>query len=56
MPSTNETHTIWSLVLEASLLVKGVMLILLLASVATWFLIAQRSNLFNHAKRGHQVI
>ncbi|HDY98936.1 MAG TPA: protein TolQ [Pseudomonas sabulinigri] len=51
MPSTNETHTIWSLVLEASLLVKGVMLILLLASVATWFLIAQRSNLFNHAKR-----
>lgn len=51
MSSTTEAHTIWSLVLEASLLVKGVMLILLLASVATWFLIAQRSTLFNQAKR-----
>ncbi|MEH6566716.1 MAG: protein TolQ [Halopseudomonas sp.] len=51
MSSATQTHTIWSLVLEASILVKGVMLILLLASLATWFLIAQRSTLFNNAKR-----
>ncbi|GAA6129940.1 protein TolQ [Halopseudomonas sabulinigri] len=50
VPNT-QAHTIWSLVLEASVLVKGVMLILLLASLATWFLIAQRSNLFSQAKR-----
>ncbi|WP_341706286.1 protein TolQ [Halopseudomonas sp.] len=43
-------HTIWSLVLEASLLVKGVMLTLLLASLATWFLIAQRGRLFAQAQ------
>ncbi len=39
---TATDHSIWSLVMEASLLVKGVMLTLLLASVASWFLIAQR--------------
>ena len=43
---TATDHSIWSLVMEASLLVKGVMLTLLLASVATWFLIAQRGRLF----------
>jgi len=52
MSADTPTHTIWSLVLEASLLVKGVMLILLLASLATWYLIAQRSALFNRAKAG----
>lgn len=36
--------------MEASLLVKGVMLTLLLASVATWFLIAQRGRLFAQAQ------
>ena len=43
-------HSIWSLVMEASLLVKGVMLTLLLASIATWFLIAQRGRLFAQAQ------
>ena len=47
---TATDHSIWSLVMEASLLVKGVMLTLLLASVATWFLIAQRGRLFAQAQ------
>tara|TARA_Y100000748_G_scaffold286493_1_gene269850 strand:- start:1214 stop:1891 length:678 start_codon:yes stop_codon:yes gene_type:complete len=47
---TTTDHSIWSLVLEASLLVKGVMLTLLLASIATWFLIAQRGRLFAQAQ------
>ncbi|UJJ31460.1 protein TolQ [Halopseudomonas maritima] len=47
---TTTDHSIWSLVLEASLLVKGVMLTLLLASIATWFLIAQRGRLFTQAQ------
>ncbi|EPM97303.1 tolQ protein, partial [Pseudomonas syringae pv. actinidiae ICMP 18804] len=35
--------TVWGLVSDASLLVKAVMLILLLASLVSWFLIVQRS-------------
>lgn len=50
---TSTTHSMspWTLVAEASLLVQGVMLILVLASLISWFLIIQRSSLMGTAKR-----
>ncbi|KPC33704.1 TolQ protein [Pseudomonas syringae pv. cilantro] len=43
MHATLEHMTVWGLISDASLLVKAVMLILLLASLVSWFLIIQRS-------------
>lgn len=43
MHATLEHMTLWGLISDASLLVKAVMLILLLASLVSWFLIVQRS-------------
>jgi len=43
--------TIWGLVEEASVLVQIVMLILIAASVASWFVIVQRSALMASARR-----
>lgn len=54
MPTTPETaHNMspWTLVAEASLLVQGVMLILVIASLASWFLIVQRGAVFARAQR-----
>ena len=47
------THTMspWTLIADASLLVQLVMLILVLASLISWFLIVQRSSLMGAAKR-----
>src|SRR5690606_9176513 len=45
MHATLEHMTIWGLIGDASLLVKGVMLTLLLASLASWYLIVQRGLL-----------
>ncbi len=41
----------WTLIAEASLLVQLVMLILVLASLTSWFLIIQRSSLMGSARR-----
>ncbi|WP_285276288.1 protein TolQ [Halopseudomonas bauzanensis] len=50
---TSTTHGMspWMLIAEASLLVQGVMLILVLASLISWFLIIQRSRLMGTARR-----
>src|SRR5690606_30474475 len=47
------THNMspWTLIAEASLLVQLVMLVLVLASLISWFLIIQRSSLMGSAKR-----
>lgn len=47
------THSMspWTLIADASLLVQLVMLILVLASLISWFLIVQRSSLMGAAKR-----
>ena len=42
MHATLEQMTVWGLISDASLLVKGVMAILLLASLFSWYLIVQR--------------
>lgn len=42
MPATDNTLSIWSLILEASFLVQFVMFVLLLASVVSWVMIIQR--------------
>lgn len=51
MHATLEQMTVWSLVSDASLLVKLVMLILLGASLASWYLIVQRSLLLGRSER-----
>ncbi|WP_235906808.1 protein TolQ [Pseudomonas saliphila] len=51
MPTTGHTMTPWALITDASLLVQLVMLILVLASLASWFLIVQRSGLMGTARR-----
>ncbi|GLK88034.1 protein TolQ [Pseudomonas turukhanskensis] len=51
MHSTLEQMSVWSLINDASLLVKGVMLILLLASLVSWYLIVQRSLLLGRIER-----
>ena len=42
---------IWELVLEASLLVQGVMALLLLASIASWLVIFQKRRLLGRAEK-----
>jgi biopolymer transport protein TolQ len=51
MHATLEQMTVWSLVNDASLLVKLVMLTLLAASLASWYLIVQRSLLLGRSER-----
>ncbi|RMN46489.1 TolQ protein [Pseudomonas syringae pv. apii] len=51
MHATLEHMTVWGLISDASLLVKAVMLILLLASLVSWFLIVQRSLALRHYER-----
>ncbi|MEX5500445.1 protein TolQ [Pseudomonas syringae] len=51
MHATLEHMTIWGLISDASLLVKAVMLILLLASLVSWYLIIQRSLVLRHYER-----
>ena len=46
-----EHMTVWGLITEASLLVKGVMLILLAASLLSWFLIVRRSAVLRRSER-----
>lgn len=51
MHNTLEQMTVWSLIGDASVLVKLVMLILLVASLASWYLIIQRSLLLGRCER-----
>ena len=50
LPTTHNMSP-WTLIADASLLVQLVMLILVLASLISWFLIVQRSSLMGAAKR-----
>ena len=43
MQTTLEHMSIWGLISEASLVVQAVMMILVLASVSSWYLIIRRS-------------
>lgn len=47
-----EKLSLWSLILNASLLVQLVMLLLMLMSIASWVFILQRRQYFNRARRG----
>ena len=51
MQATLEHMTIWGLISDASLLVKAVMLILLLASLLSWYLIILRSSVLKRRER-----
>lgn len=51
MHATLEQMTVWGLISDASLLVKGVMAILLLASLFSWYLIVQRGALLGRVER-----
>ena len=51
MQASMEHMTIWGLISEASLLVKGVMLVLFLASLLSWFLIVRRSAVLRRSER-----
>lgn len=51
MQATLEHMTIWGLISDASLLVKAVMLTLLLASLLSWYLIIQRSQVLRRNER-----
>ncbi|WP_165672472.1 protein TolQ [Metapseudomonas otitidis] len=51
MHATLEQMTVWGLISDASLLVKGVMAILLLASLFSWYLIVQRGTLLARVER-----
>lgn len=51
MHATMEHMTIWSLISDASLLVKAVMITLLLASLASWYLIIRRGSVLRRLER-----
>ncbi len=51
MHNTLEQMTVWGLITDASLLVQAVMLILLLASLLSWYLIIQRSTVLRRNER-----
>lgn len=51
MPVAVDTMSIWGLIEEASLLVKLVMLVLVAASIASWFVIIQRCLVLASARR-----
>ncbi|MBX2808324.1 MAG: protein TolQ [Cellvibrionaceae bacterium] len=48
--NAEQSLSIWSLILDATLLVQAVMLILLLASIVSWVMIIQRATYQNRAK------
>lgn len=50
----NEDLSVWSLIINAGLLVQMVMLLLFLASVISWWIIAQRSLFFHGARQQHE--
>ncbi|MFT6791798.1 MAG: biopolymer transport protein TolQ [Cellvibrionaceae bacterium] len=50
MNNPDQTLSIWTLVIEAGIVVQGVMLILLLASVTSWVIIVQRATVQHRAK------
>ncbi|MCG5511134.1 protein TolQ [Ectothiorhodospira lacustris] len=54
MPTAVDSMSIWALVEDASVLVQIVMLILVAASLASWFVIVQRSRLLASARRSLQ--
>ena len=54
MPTTVDSMSIWGLIEEASVLVQIVMLVLVAASVASWFVIVQRSRLMASARHSLQ--
>src|SRR5476649_841937 len=43
--------SIWTLVLDASVIVQGVMVLLLAASVASWAVIFKKSRVISHSRR-----
>ena len=51
MHATMEHMTIWSLIIDASLLVKAVMITLLLASLLSWYLIIRRGSVLRRRAR-----
>ncbi|OEC34592.1 biopolymer transport protein TolQ [Pseudomonas cuatrocienegasensis] len=51
MHSSLEQMTVWGLISDASLLVQAVMLSLVLASLASWYLIVQRSAVLRRSER-----
>ncbi|AZF37189.1 Tol-Pal system protein TolQ [Pseudomonas sp. R4-39-08] len=51
MHATMEHMTIWSLISDASLLVKAVMITLLLASLISWYLIIRRGSVLRRLER-----
>jgi biopolymer transport protein ExbB/TolQ len=42
---------IWELIMDASLLVQGVMLLLVLASIASWMVIFRKRQVLNRAEK-----
>jgi biopolymer transport protein TolQ len=50
-PTVQSDISVWGLVVEASLVVQLVMLILLMASLMSWFYIFQRSAFFKQARK-----
>lgn len=48
-----ESMTLWSLIANASMVVKGVMLVLVLAVFASWVVIVQRQRVLNAAKASY---
>lgn len=56
MHATLEQMTVWGLISDASLLVQGVMLVLLLASLASWYLIVWRGAVLRRRERELRVI
>ena len=50
----SETLSVWSLISNAGLLVQAVMLLLFLASVASWWIIAQRFFFFLNARHEYE--
>ncbi len=50
MQSTEQLQ-VWELIMEATLLVQGVMLVLVLASIASWMVIFQKRQMLNRAEK-----
>lgn len=51
MQTTLEHMSVWGLISEASLVVQAVMVILVLASVSSWYLIIRRSAVLRRSER-----
>lgn len=50
MQSTEQLQ-VWELIMEATLLVQGVMLVLMLASIASWMVIFRKRQMLNRAEK-----